>query len=437
MLREKVIGAITCVATDTMKVFAGAEIAFIEDISHAAAMAIENEELRANAARERSRAELASLQRNEFLGAVSHELRTPLQAMLGWTQLLIENKLQGADAVRALESLERNVKSQAQIVEDVLDVSRIGRGMLEFEIAPVDLKGAVQDAVSALRFTAQARQIDLRFTSEPAAAIIDGDAPWLRRVVWNLISNAIKFTPEGGKVSVDMASNETHAVIRVKDSGKGILPEFLLHIFEGLRQHDGSTTRRFGGLGIGLTIAHYVTEAHGGTLDADSKGEGHGATFTVTLPVSAARPRVERAPAPPAAARQPQFAFKPALNGVNVLVVEDDAETRELLCIILEQAGATVVHCQSAKEALKALKRGKQDILISDIGMEGEDGYMLIRQIRVMTPENGGRTPAIALTAFARSEDRFRALAAGFQMHIPKPVEPDELVLTVSTLAAR
>jgi signal transduction histidine kinase/ActR/RegA family two-component response regulator len=434
--REKIIGAFTFVSTSPAKVFSRSDIAFFEDLANAAAIYLDASELRTHVASERSRAELLSLQKNEFLGVVSHELRTPLQAMLGWTQLLIENKLKGPAAVRALESLERNVRAQAQIVEDVLDVSRIGRGLIQLEIAPVDLKLVAEDAVNALRFTAEARRIELLLRAEPGGPIIiDGDRQWLQRVIWNLISNGIKFTPEGGKVSVEMASNKSHAVIRVKDTGKGIPADFLPHVFDGLRQYDGSTTRRYGGLGIGLTIARYITEVHGGTIDADSKGENLGATFTITLPVSSRR-QVAR-PDAAATRSERELNFKPALNGVRVLIVEDDSETRELLCILLQQSGATVTGAGSAKEAMRIIKRGKFDIIVSDIGMEGEDGYELMQQIRAIEAKNGDRTPALALTAFARSDDRIRALAAGFQMHIPKPVEPDELILAVSTLATR
>jgi signal transduction histidine kinase/ActR/RegA family two-component response regulator len=438
LVDQKVVGGMTFVTTNSEKSFSGGDIALAEDLARAAGLALSNAELRSTAARERARAESLSLQKNEFLGTVSHELRTPLQAMLGWTQLLMDNKLKGAAATRALESLERNVKIQAQIVEDVLDVSRIGRGMLQLEIAPIDLRIIIQDAVASLRFTARARNIDLAFTHEISRPVtVEGDGAWLQRVFWNLLSNAIKFTPERGKVCVDLGSNDQHAVVRVKDNGKGISPEFLPHIFDGLRQHDGSTTRRYGGLGIGLTIARHITEAHGGTLEADSRGENLGSTFTVILPVSGRKGASDEPTAVALSSAQRQLDLKPALTGVRVLVVEDNAETREILGTLLEQSGAVVTHTQNAKDGLRIIKGGKQDVIISDIGMEGEDGYALIRHIRGLDEKHGGRTPALALTAFARSEDRIRALAAGFQMHIPKPVEPDELILAVSTLAAR
>lgn len=433
----KTQGAITFVSTNPDRPLNQSHLPLISQLTPCIGLALENLQLRQVAQRERAHAEAISLYKDEFLGMISHELRTPLQAILGWTQLLRENKLNRQAAARALESLERNVKSQAQIINDLLDVSHIGTGRLKLDITPIELRPVIQAALDTLRLSVSAKRISLLFTSEPQTpAVINGDAEWLQRVIWNLVSNAIKFTPEGGQISVDLKHDAVSAQIRVTDTGKGIAPEFLPHIFERFRQKDSSTTRSFGGLGIGLTIVRHVTEAHGGTIQAESRGENQGAAFTVRLPVSTQAPAGTTRISGRTTADQPLF-FPPTLGGIRVLVVEDETDTRELICMVLEQSGAKITQASNAAEALKIIKKGKQDVLVSDIGMPGEDGYTFIRHVRTLTADQGGRIPALALTAYARTEDRIKALVAGFQMHIPKPVEPDELVLAIGSLATR
>jgi CheY-like chemotaxis protein len=433
----KTQGAITFVSTNPDRPLKPCHLPHISQLSHCIGLALENAQLRQIAQRERAHAEAISLYKDEFLGMISHELRTPLQAILGWTQLLRENKLNRQAAGRALESLERNVKSQAQIINDLLDVSHIGTGRLKLEIQPIELRPVIQAALDTLKLSIQAKRISLLFTCEPQTpAVINGDGEWVQRVIWNLVSNAIKFTPDGGQISVELKHDSVSAQIRVADTGKGIAPEFLPHIFERFRQKDSSTTRSFGGLGIGLTIVRHITEAHGGTIQAESRGENQGAAFTLRLPISTRRPSGGTRSSVRSTPDQQLF-FPPTLSGVRVLIVEDEGDTRDLISLVLEQAGAKITQAPNAAEAFKIVKKGKQDVLVSDIGMPGEDGYSFIRHVRTLTADQGGRIPALALTAYARTEDRIKALAAGFQMHIPKPVEPDELVLAISSLATR
>ena len=388
------------------------------------------ERIREQAAR--AEAEAANRMKDEFLLVLSHEIRTPLNGMLGWAQMLKQGRLNSAATIRAMDAIERSAKAQAQLVDDLLDVSRIIRGQLRLELRPVSLTSVIAAAVETVRPTAEAKAIQIGMMVDPAASSVSGDASRLQQVVWNLLINAIKFTPRSGWVEIWLEPVGSYAQIRVKDTGIGIRADFLPYIFDRFRQADGSTTRSHGGLGLGLAIVRHLVELHGGTVQAASPGEGQGATFTVQLPLLTI---------PRASSSKEQVSAKNnsnvLLDGLRVLVVDDDADACELLTFILEQHGAEVEVAASAAEALEALARVEPHILVSDLGMPKEDGYSLIRKVRALPSEQGGRIPAIALTAYAKEEDRRRALLSGFQTHIPKPVEPEELVVVVANLTGR
>ena len=389
-------------------------------------------------------ADAANRSKDEFLATVSHELRTPLNAIMGWTQLLLADGANAADDERrrrGLETVVRNAKLQAQLIDDLLDVSRIISGKMRLDVQATDLAAVIDAAVEAIRPAAEAKQIQLRRVLDPFAGPVMGDPARLQQVVWNLLSNAVKFTAKGGRAEVRLERVNSHVEILVSDTGAGITPEFLPHVFDRFRQLDASTTRRHGGLGLGLAIVRHLVELHGGTVRVKSPGEGQGSTFIVGLPLSVAHltpgeglrihPRTEElAPADPCR-------DDPALDlkGIRVLVVDDEPDARETLQQILEHCNAEVRTVGSAAEAVKHLESWRPDVLLSDIGMPGEDGYDLIRRVRELPAERGGRTPAAALTAFARGEDRRRALRAGFQMHVAKPVDLQELATVVASLA--
>jgi signal transduction histidine kinase len=380
----------------------------------------------------RREAEAANRSKDQFLAVVSHELRTPLTAMLGWARLLRSGNLDAPTRERALDSIERNTKSQAQLIEDLLDVSRIISGKLRLDIRSVDLVSVIEAALDAVRPAADAKGIRLQPLLDPKLEPIVGDAERLQQVVWNLLSNAIKFTPRGGRVQVRLALAGSQVEVTVSDTGAGIEPSFLPHIFERFRQADTTSTRTHGGLGLGLSIVSHLVELHGGTVSADSAGEGNGATFTVKLPLGAASASSDGIQ--PHASNGTSFEGRGQLAGLKVLVVDDDPDTLAMLGMVLRQCGADVRAVLSAAEALAALRESQPDVLISDIGMPGEDGYALIRSVRAL--EGPLREiPALALTAYARVEDRLKVLSAGFQMHVPKPIEPEELVAVVSSLA--
>lgn len=382
-------------------------------------------------------AEEANRLRDEFLATVSHELRTPLTSILGWVQMLRIGNLPPDKHDRAIETIERNARAQAQLIEDLLDVSSVLAGKLQLDIKPVDIAALVEAALETVRPTAEARGISLQATL-PAAGTIPGDARRLEQVVWNLLSNAIKFTPRGGSVHAHVERLDTAVEITVTDTGRGIAADFQSHVFENFRQADGATTRSHGGLGLGLAIVRQLVELHGGSVSVYSEGEGRGATFTVLLPLAPARPGEPGSPPP----LQPvpsshDLAYPPDLAGLHLLVVDDEADTREMLRALLEQCGARVRLAASAADAMAQLTAEPPDLLVSDIGMPGEDGYALIRKLRGLPPEAGGDTPAVALTAYARSGDRARALLAGFNNHLAKPVEPTELLAAIVALAPR
>ncbi|HEY8022745.1 MAG TPA: ATP-binding protein, partial [Thermoanaerobaculia bacterium] len=376
-----------------------------------------------------------------FLATLSHELRTPLNAILGWAQMLRMTQLEPAVAQRAYETIERNARAQAQLIADLLDVSRIITGKLRLELGTVDLARVVEAVLDTVRPAAEAKRIAIALRFEPGAGAAWGDADRLQQVIWNLLSNAIKFTPPDGRVEVALSRAADQVAIRVSDSGAGIPAEFLPYVFDRFRQADSATTRKHGGLGLGLSIARHLVELHGGTIAAESAGLGSGSTFTVVL---AAQPAPgagggERGAAPGAGALA-SWNAPGTLAGVRVLVVEDELDTRELLVRVLERCGAEVAAAPSVAAAMAAITgfdRPLPHIVVSDIGMPEEDGYVLLRRLRERPPEQGGAIPAIALTAYARSEDRHRALAAGFATHLAKPIEPAELVAAVARLATR
>jgi signal transduction histidine kinase/ActR/RegA family two-component response regulator len=390
----------------------------------------------------RAETEAANRLKDEFLANVSHELRTPLTAVLGWTHVLRSGRLDPESTARALDTVERNARAQNQLIEDLLDMSRIITGKLRFDARTVDPVACVEAALDSVRPAAEAKGVRLERSSAAAVGAVSGDPDRLQQVVWNLLTNAIKFTPAGGSVRVTLGGDDARVEIAVSDTGAGIGPEFLPYVFDRFRQADGTTTRAQGGLGLGLAIVRHLVELHGGTVRAESEGEGHGATFTVSLPRlrhAEVGSRNEAADAAFAegdesASHHPQSAV---LSGVRALVVDDEADACELLGVLLRERGAEVSVATTADEALAALERARPHLLISDIGMPGVDGYEFLRRVRRLPPESGGRTPAVALTAYAGSEDRLRALKAGYQMHLPKPVEPAELIAVVASLTNR
>jgi CheY-like chemotaxis protein/nitrogen-specific signal transduction histidine kinase len=369
----------------------------------------------------RADAEAANRTKDQFLATLSHELRTPLTSMLGWLRMLRSGRLDATMAARALETLERSTRTQAQLINDLLDVSRIVSGKLTLDLGSVDADEVVAAAVEAARPLAEAKSITVTHARAGRAAMVHGDAGRLEQVVWNLLSNAIKFTPDSGRVAVEVAVREAEVRIAVTDTGKGIAPELLPQIFERFRQ--AAPTRRQGGLGLGLAIVRHLAEIHGGRVAAASDGPGRGARFEVYLPLAdvMAVPRTDGGQ---------DF---PRLSGVRVLVVDDEPDARALMGTVLEQCGADVATVASSTAALEALRSAHFDVLLSDISMPEEDGYQLIRKVRAMQPE----IPAAAVTAFARAEDREAALAAGFQLHVAKPVEPATLARVVESLVRR
>jgi signal transduction histidine kinase/ActR/RegA family two-component response regulator len=377
----------------------------------------------------RQEAEAANRIKDDFLATISHELRTPLNAMLGWAQLLQQGGLDEQGRVEAIEAIERNARSQAQLIEDLLDLSRIIRGKVQIERANLQLADVIQSAIGAVAPSAAARRIEIRRTIDKDIGPVLGDANRLQQVIWNLLSNAIKFTPEGGRIEVALERRGDFAAIRVSDNGAGIAPDFLPHVFDRFRQADASTTRQKGGLGLGLAIVQSLVQMHGGTVQAHSAGEGKGATFTVLLPRITSASAIWLPPSDDGKASDLR------LSRIRVLVVDDDPDARRLVGKVLERHGAWVSTAASASEALASFDRQAPDVLLSDIGMPGEDGYALIAKVRSRDPARGGQVPAAALTAFAREEDRVRSLAAGYQMHVSKPVGSVKLVEVVAELA--
>jgi PAS domain S-box-containing protein len=424
--QDQVMGVISFIAAESGRRYTLADLQLAEELAHRASLAIENAQLYRAAQRDRTKAEAANRIKDEFLAVLSHELRSPLNPILGWARLLRSRSLDAAKTDLALETIERNAKLQAQLIEDLLDVSRILQGKLTLTVASVNLVSTLEAATETVRLAAEAKQIQIQSTLSAIAGQILGDTNRLQQVVWNLLSNAVKFTPAGGQVAITLEQVDTYAQIQVRDTGKGIHPDFLPYVFDYFRQEDGTTTRQFGGLGLGLAIVRQITELHGGLVWADSPGPNLGATFTVRLPLNLDRQS-------PSSSAEP-LPKTTDLTGLQVLVVDDEADMRELASFILTQAGAEVATAASALQALSLLNRSVPDLLLCDIGMPDMDGYGLIQQIRHRLRDQGGNLTAIALTAYAGEVNQRRALAAGFQLHLAKPIEPDLLVSMVAAL---
>ncbi len=399
---------------------------------------------RRRAEEERSRllaeAQAANRAKTDFLAVLSHELRTPLNPILGWAEVLRLRRDEPELADRGLEAIARNVKAQVKLIDDLLDVSKIEAGKLRLEVRTVELAPIVEAALDAISPAAEAKQIQVQSVLDPSGQVL-GDSDRLQQVIWNLLANAVKFTPKRGRVQVSLSRINSHVEVAVSDTGQGIAADYLPHVFDRFSQADTSIRRHFGGLGLGLTISRELVELHGGTIEARSEGEGKGATFVIKLPrslVAAPRPGEAREhPTAEAPGPSPSGLAYPNLAGVRVLLVDDDAATREVAQAILEPLGADVRLASSAAEALALLVRDRPDVLVADIEMPGRDGYSLIHSIRALPSHEGAGTPAAALTAFARPEDRWRALDAGFQLHLAKPVEPLGLAIAVAQLAGR
>ncbi|HKS28448.1 MAG TPA: PAS domain S-box protein [Pyrinomonadaceae bacterium] len=384
-------------------------------------------------------AQESSRLKDEFLATISHELRTPLTAILGWSHMLRTGQFSSESSLKALETIERNARAQGQLIDDLLDVSRIITGKLRIDVRPVDPNSFIEAAIEAVRPAAEARGVRVQKIMDTGVISVAGDPIRLQQVVWNLLSNAIKFTPRDGRVQVRLERVNSHIEIAVSDTGSGISQEFLPHVFDRFRQADQRTTRQHGGMGLGLSIVRHLVELHGGSVRAESEGLGKGSTFTVLLPVAPvyqSEMPTERVH-PAARDTLPSYECAERLDGLRVLVVDDEPDTRELLKTGLTQCGAEVSTAKSAMEALEAIEAATPDLLISDIGMPDMDGYELMKMIRELGADKGGRVPAIALTAYARTEDRLQALRAGYQMHVPKPVELAELVAVASSLVQR
>ena len=415
----------------------------IEDISLRKHFEREREMLLANERAGRNERERLNLMKYEFLATVSHELRTPLQAILGWSQLLQSGKLIGDAATKAADAIATSARTQSQLIEDLLDVSRIVSGKIVLDMRPIRIDKVINQAIQTVQPAATAKELTLEQSLDPKCGPVLGDANRLQQVVWNLLSNAIKFTPKGGKVQILLSPVNSMIQITVTDTGQGMNPEFLPHVFERFRQADASTTRLHGGLGLGLAIVRHLVELHGGRVQADSPGEKQGATFTVSLPLAAVcsseptdfrelRDKIDVSRSDVEKLNNVQLI---SIRGLKVMVVDDDPSAREVIGRVLEEAKAQVATAASVEEALDLMGRFQPDVLVSDIGLPGQDGYDLIRQVRALSEERGGNIPAIALTALARPEDRARALAAGYQCHVAKPVEPRKLTEIVAGLA--
>lgn len=384
----------------------------------------------------REDAEKANRLKDEFLATLSHELRTPLNAVIGWSRMLKSGKLDPESASHALEVIERNAWAQKQIIEDILDVSRVITGKLQLKIAPLDLVPVVESALDAMRPAMEAKDIRVETIIDAGLRMISGDADRLQQVVWNLLSNAAKFTPVGGKVEIRVSQVGAHVQIQIGDTGPGIDPSFLPHVFERFRQADGSTTRTHGGLGLGLAIVRHLVELHGGVISAENRKDGPGAVFTLKIPLPSGELRQEALIT--AASVFKDTETEPAnLDGLRILVVDDESDALDLIAMELTQHGAQVKSATSATEALTCLEQNEFDLLISDIGMPENDGYDLIREVRQREAGKTKRIPAVALTAYARVQDRMRAILAGYNTHVPKPVEANELVTIVASLAGR
>lgn len=433
--RFYVDGVLTAVLDDTGHLIGYSKL--MRDVTERNRIETERERLFDAERIARAEAERAGRMKDEFLATLSHELRTPLNAIVGWAQILKASPFDSKDVKEGMEIIERNARAQAQIVEDLLDMSRIISAKVRLDVQRVDLVNVLESAVQTVRPAANAKGVRLHMVLDPDAGPVAADPNRLQQVFWNLLTNAVKFTPKGGQVQILLERVHSQIEVSIIDTGEGIAPEFLPHVFDRFRQADASTTRRHGGLGLGLAIVKHLVELHGGTIRADSPGLRLGSTFTVSLPVTP----VHTEPAPVGERRHPSSALMPVaadacaqIDGVRVLVVDDEPDSRSLLQRLLEDCRAVVSTASSSAEAFERLIGERPDVLVSDIGLPVEDGYTLIRRVRALTPDQGGRTPAIALTAYARPEDRMKAIMAGFQHHVSKPVEPAELITMVASV---
>jgi len=385
----------------------------------------------------RKESEEANRLKDEFLATISHELRTPLTAIVGWATLLRSGDLDATAAARAAEIIYRNAHSQTQLISDLLDVARIISNKLLLTLTSVDLPSVIQLTLEAVTPEAESKGVRIESTIEPEFPAISGDADRLQQIIWNLLSNAIKFTPAGGTVHVRLRRVVSEAEISITDSGIGIDPQFLPHVFDRFRQANSATTRAHGGLGLGLSIVRELVELHEGTAQVHSEGRGKGATFIIRLPIAGPKSTSEKTHSAGISDKLAGLGSQTSLDGLKILVVDDEQDTRDFVRAVLEKCGSEVTTASSAAEALGAFEAQHPDFLISDVGMPGEDGYWLIGRVRALRADQGGQIPALALTAYARTADRLRVLRSGFQIHLPKPVEPTELIVAVASLAGR
>ena len=390
------------------------------------------EQLLLRAERARAEAEAANRIKDEFLATLSHELRTPLTSLLGWSSVLREARRDEKVLKQGLDAIDRNARVQAQLIDDLLDVSRIVSGKLHLDVRPLDIGSVTRAAINVVQPAADAKGISIDYWAEPGLGAISADSARLQQIIWNLLSNAVKFTPHGGKIQIRVAQDDANATVTVSDTGQGIDREFLPRVFDRFRQADSSTTRSFGGLGLGLAIVRHLVELHGGTVSAHSDGVGKGATFSASFPLLAER-------AEPIALHSGEIHASElrSLDGLRVLLVDDELETRHIISTVVERTGAEVKTCTNAREALMELVAWRPHVILSDIGMPDEDGYSFINRVRSLSHDEGGATPAAALTAYAREEDRKQVLAAGYQMHIAKPIGAGQLVTMIARLAGR
>ena len=430
--RDQVAGAITFVITESTRQYDRTDLLFAEVVASQVAVAIEYARLYRAADGARRVAEAANHAKDDFLATLSHELRNPLNAILGWAGMLEGGQLSAEQSRRAIQIIVRNAHAQVRLVDDLLDMSTVTSGRMRLSVQAVDLREVIGASLETIGPAAEAKGIRLQSVLDSPGTPVSGDPARLQQVVWNLLSNAVKFTPKGGRVQVKLQQVRSHVEIIVSDSGEGIRADLLPYIFDRLRPGDTSSARVHGGLGIGLALVRHLVELHGGSVIADSPGEGQGATFVVKLPLMSAEVR-ERA----VAHTDALAVTASSLAGVRILVVDDDPTAVDLIREVLVQAGGDVRVSGTVEETLGTFEQWRPDILVSDVEMPGQDGYTLIRKVRALDPERGGKTPAVALTAFGRSEDRVRSLRAGFNIHVTKPVDPGELTAIIASLTGR
>jgi signal transduction histidine kinase/ActR/RegA family two-component response regulator len=430
--RERVLGAMTLAITESSRRYGRADLSLAMAVASHAAAVVESARLAREADEARAAAKAAIWAKDEFLSTLSHELRNPLNAVHGWATMIERGQLGEAQTRRAMQIIVRNVNAQIRLVDDLLDMSKVVTGRMRLTVLPVDLGELIEDGLESVRHAAEAKRIRLQSVLEAPGLLVSGDPGRLQQVVWNLLENAVKFTPKDGRVQIQLQRVRSHVEIVVSDTGQGIGSDVLPFVFDRLRQGDSGSARGQGGLGIGLALVRHVVELHGGSVYAESPGEGQGATFVVKLPLMVAEMREQ-----PIAHHDSPRLDSAVLAGARIIVVDDDPTAVELITEVLVQAGGEVISCGTADDALQAFARSRPDVIVSDIEMPGQDGYSLIRKLRALGPEQGGKTPAVALTAFGRPEDRIRSLRAGFNIHVSKPVDPAELVAIVASMLGR